>query len=112
MSNLTTTPRHKTFKAFMKTRLADYLDDIANHGADAGYPCLTYYTDTVKLYKKYEQEIWELATQEAEGLGRKNAFEMIADFRYAEGVTDFETMANLMVWYAAEHYAQELTNTD
>ena len=45
--------RAKNFAAWMKRNLSKgQLKDLAAHGADAGWPGLTYYKDTCKLYEK------------------------------------------------------------
>lgn len=102
--------RATTFKAWLTANLSEYLHDIANQGASLGYPGLTYYRDTVKLYERFKGEIWELAVNQSEDMGHANVFEMMATFGGAANVTDYTTFANLMTWYAAEHYARELTD--
>ena len=100
--------RHKTFKAFLQDHLADYLEAIVNHGCDAGFPWLTYTSDTVVLFDKYGDEIWELAQEESEAMGCKNVAEFIAGFRRDDMLTSLDTMKNLMVWFAAEAYARQI----
>lgn len=99
--------KEKTFKEFLHKHLADNLEDIANHGTDAGYAYLTYTVDTVLLFDKYGDEIWDLAQEESESLGYKNVAEMIAGFRRADMLYSLDTFKNLMVWYAAETYARQ-----
>lgn len=100
------------FKDWMKKKFdATQLSDIAAHGADSGWAGLTYYSDTTKLYTKYKADIWEMLIQDAEDMG-ENVFEMISHFGGAKNVSDCETFENLMVWYAAERVARELTDAD
>lgn len=101
--------RAKTFKAWFKTNLKDYAEDIANHGADCGYPGITYYTDTCALYNKFKDEIWEALINDAESYGQ-NVFKMIAGFSGAKNVSDVTTFENLMTWYMAERTAREITD--
>ena len=101
--------RAKTFKDWFKANLKDYAQDIANHGADSGYPGITYYTDTCALYNKFKEEIWETLISDSEDFG-VNVFEMIAGFGGAKNVSDVTTFENLMTWYMAERIARELTD--
>jgi len=101
--------RAKSFRAWMQSNFSrTQLKDIANHGADSGWAGLTYYGDTCKLYARFKEEIWDMATENSESLGNKNVFEFISSFRRAD-VGNCEQFENLMVWYAAEKVSQELT---
>ena len=46
-----------TFKEYFIEHLGDYAQDIAKHGAGAGFPYITYTRDTVALYDQFEDEI-------------------------------------------------------
>jgi len=49
--------RAKTFKAWLQSNLdKGQRTDLANHGADAGWPGLTYTSDIVKLFDKFAEE--------------------------------------------------------
>lgn len=61
-----------------------YLKDIANHGASAGFPGFTYYSDTVSFYKRNRAAIKELIERIADDLG-ENPIEMIAAFNCLGG---------------------------
>ena len=103
--------RAKNFEAWMKRNLSKgQLKDLAAHGADAGWPGLTYYKDTCKLYEKYKDEIWEWLLEDAEECGQ-SVFEMIAGFGGAKDVGSCDQFENLMVWYAAERVAREQTDS-
>ena len=101
--------RAKDFRAWFKANLKDNARDIARHGADAGYPCITYTSDTCDIFDKYGHEIMEMAVEEASDYGHKNVAEMIAGFGRADmldgGLDGFK---NLMVWYACEKVAREI----
>lgn len=102
--------RAKTFRAWFAANLKDQARDIANHGADGGFPCITYTRDTVALFDKFGDEIWQMAVEEAEALGNKNVAEMISHFRRADMIDGgLDQFKNLMVWYACETLARELT---
>lgn len=101
--------RAKDFRAWFKANLKDNARDIARHGADAGYPCITYTSDTVTIFDKFGHEIWEMAVEDASDTGCKNVAEMIAGFGRSDmldgGLDQFK---NLMVWYACEKVAREM----
>lgn len=84
------------------------LSDIAQHGANSGWHGLTWYTDTSKLYSKFKDELWELLTKESENCGYKNPFEFISTFRHAD-ICSAQEVECLIVWFAAENVAHELT---
>jgi hypothetical protein len=96
-----------TFRDWFKKNLADHASDIANHGADAGYPHISYTRDCVKIFDRFADEIWTLAVEEAESMGNKNVAEMIAGFGRADMLGTYDQFRNLMVWYACETIARE-----
>ncbi len=50
----------ETFQAWLLATLdPEQIEDLASHGADAGFPCLTYTADCVELFERFEQEITE-----------------------------------------------------
>lgn len=100
--------RARNFRAWFNANLRASARDIANNGADCGYPCITYTSDTIKIFDRFEDEIWEMAVDDAEQLGCKNVAEMIAGFRRDDMLANIATFKNLMVWYACETLAREL----
>lgn len=104
--------RAKTFKQWMRANFdKEELRDLAQYGANTGWPGLTYYTDTCKLYAKYKDEIWELLCQSADNFGQ-TPLQAVAGFNGAKHVSDSATFENLMVWFAAEEYARQLTEAE
>ena len=102
-------PRHATFNAWFDAKLAgDYARDIAEHGADAGYPYISYTADTVVIFDAYADEIWDRAVAMADGLGEPNVCAMIAGFGRADMTETWDSFRNLLVWFACEERAQEL----
>ena len=108
----------------------EYLEDVYNHGAGAGFPGFTYYTDTVAFYKKNKAAIIELAKEQADGMGI-NILEMIGGFnclkyydyktnrwtdeegQEAIGQTVYgrkvdDVVANALAWYALEEVARSI----
>lgn len=101
--------RAKDFRAWFRANLKSYARDIASHGADCGFPWITYTSDTVRLFDKFGHEIWDMATEESDDLGCKNVAEMIAGFGRADMLSGLDQFKNLMVWYACEKVAREMT---
>jgi len=100
------------FRGWFRRKLKDSAGDIARHGADAGYPHITYTSDTVKIFDRFGAEIWTMAVEDAESMGCKNVAEMIAGFGRADMLADFDQFKNLMVWYACEKVAHEMEDGD
>ena len=100
--------RAKNFRHWFRANLREYARDIANHGADAGYPHITYTSDAVKVFDKFAGEIWDLAVQQASDMGCKNACEMIAGFARSDMIDEIDRFKNLMVWFACETVAREI----
>jgi len=98
-----------TFKEWMKERYdRGELEDITNHGCVSGFPGLTYYSDTHKLYYDFSEEIWDALSEDADSFGNKNIMELIASFNGADAVGSDGQFENLLVWYMAERIAREL----
>jgi hypothetical protein len=102
----------ETFEAWFNANLADQAEDIANHGADSGFSGITYTSDTVELYNKFEGEIWEALCEDAHGMGYSNPIELVVTFKRSDMLSDPDTFKNLLVWYMAERIAQRMTNDD
>lgn len=102
-----------TFADWLQKTLGDegYIADLAEHGAAAGFPGLTYYKDTAKLYERFEDEIWERLNKDAEGSG-ETPLQLIASFAGADAVTSDGQFKNLLVWYLAEETAREITENE
>lgn len=96
-----------TFREWFKENLGDCAHDIASHGADAGYPHITYTSDTVALFNQFGDEIWEMAVEDAGAMGYRNVAEMVSHFNRADMLDSLDTFKNLMVWYACERVARE-----
>lgn len=81
--------------------------DLARFGATAGFPGLTYYTETTELYKTYHEEVWSLVADEAESMGYDNPLAFMATWNGADNVWNDTQFFNLMVWFAAETYCRQ-----
>lgn len=102
--------RATCFESWFKANLKDYQEDIANHGADAGFPKITYTSDTCKIFDRFSEQIWDMAVEDAEMMGYKNVAAMIAEFNRSDMLDSIDSFKNLMVWYACEQLARQLTD--
>lgn len=103
--------RAKTFRAWFKANLREYARDIAEHGADCGYPHITYTSDTCRIFDKFAEEIWEMVVEQADSAG-ENPAEYISQFRRADMLDNWDSFRNLMVWFACEEVAREMTDKE
>jgi hypothetical protein len=100
--------RAKTFRQWLEANLSKrQLKDLVRFGVDSGFPGLTYYEETSKLYDKFSGEIWEALQTDADGEG-KSVMEFVADIRGAEQVTSSGQLKNLLAWYMTERTAVQL----
>ena len=96
------------FQEWFNANLAESAYDIANHGADCGFPHITYTSDCVKLFDQFQDEIWEMAVSMAEDMGCRNVMEMVAGFKRSDMLETPDTFKNLMVWFACEELANSI----
>jgi hypothetical protein len=93
--------------------------DVVNHGADAGYPGFTYYSDTHKFAMRYRKLIVKMLVDQAQDFDQE-VVEMVSGFgafrkspmdnvdrmelyKYiGGGRCEQSTITNLMAWYALE----------
>jgi hypothetical protein len=88
----------------------DTLRDLAEHGADAGWPGLTYYTDTSALYRAHADEIWDALYEDAQDMGEPHPLALVATLGGAENVANDYQLENLLVWYMAERVARDFAD--
>lgn len=98
-----------TFEQWFKENLGESARDIAEHGADCGFTYITYTSDCVELFDNYQDELWELVVNTAEE-SRLNLMELIATFNRVDMASTFDGLKNLIVWFACEFYAYQLTD--
>jgi len=102
------------------------LRDVYEHGADAGFPGFTYYSDTCKFYARHKHAINELAEEMADSLG-DNVIEMVRNFNCIKGdykpseiaktmygrrnrqeQNDLCQIDNALAWFALEEVARDI----
>ena len=99
-----------TFKKWMLNQFThNELADLCNHGAQNGFSGLIYYPETTALYNQYRDDIWDMLEEDRIQLGYQTCLELIASFNGAKNVGSENQYKNLLVWYAAERIAFEIT---
>ena len=78
------------------------LADIARHGCSGGVAGLIYYKETSALYGKFAHAIHGAVREYKDATGELPQF-------IVQEVDHFESFSNTMVWFAAEWFAQEIT---
>ena len=102
----------------------DSLQDVAEHGADGGFPGFCYYSDTCAFYAKHQTRIVSLVEEMASDMG-ESPTKLVAGFRCLNGdyseaevgrtlygpkkVHD-EQIANALAWFALEEVARNVTD--
>lgn len=95
-------------------------EDIASHGADAGFSGFIYHTDTLKFTKRHKQELLCMANVQAQEIGESSGFTLIAGFNCLRSYSADEVfdalvnprsdsrtdVFNALAWYALEEVAQ------
>lgn len=112
----------KLTEAVLENLDLDQLEDVARHGADAGWSGFVYYSDTTAFFRRHKDDILRLASDMAHDMG-EDMLAMVAGFRclhgdyfpseIAEAIYGGETegsdvIQNAMVWFALEEVAREL----
>lgn len=100
------------------------LADVANHGADAGFPGFTYYTDTVEFFDKNRMQIIEMLNEYADSVG-ECPIEVVAGFKCIRDYPKTEILAilagaddkdaqvkNGLAWFALEEVARFVTDRE
>jgi len=107
-----------SFKEWFNENLRESAIDIANNGADVGFPAITYYSDTTKLYEKFRKDSWRMLREQAECLGEENVFTMIGHFQRKDMVEEWlktgemdDRAKCLMVWFACEELSREIQDS-
>lgn len=100
-----------------------YAEDAANHGADAGFPGFTYYSDTVAFFKRNRSAIMELLEEMAGSMGMGTS-SLLAGFRCLKGLEadpmtilahgarheEYTQVANALAWFALEETGRKLVD--
>ena len=98
------------FRAWLLNTLdAEQIEDLAGHGADAGWPGMTYTSDCVELFERFHEEIREALNEDAEAFGFDCPEAFIATFSRSDMLWSEDGRKNLLAWFMAERTAHEIT---
>lgn len=98
-----------SFRAWLLETLGEQqVRELALHGADAGFPGLTYTADCVELFERYQDDIRAALEADAEAFGADSPEAFVADFERSELLWSEDGRRTLLVWYLAERVAREV----
>ena len=98
---------HETFREWILENYdMEELKNISSHGCLGGIHGLIYHFETVALYEKYKEDIWELIYADYEDLGYASCLDMIISFGGSNSVNSDQQFKTLMVWYYVEEIAR------
>lgn len=89
----------------------DMLDDVADYGADGGFPGFTYYNETCKFYADNKDEINQLVENMAEELGEE-PISMVQGFNCIKGDFNQKEIAQTMYGNRTKEEENDLCQID
>ncbi len=90
----------------------EQIAEAGEHGADAGWPGVTYTRDTVDFYDEHNELIWDLLNERAEDMDVDHPLAMIAFFNQARNVSSDDSFKNLLAWFALEEVGRYLVDQE
>ncbi len=98
-----------TFREWLTGTLdAEQIEDLARHGADTGWPGITYTSECVELFDRYSDEIREALNEDAEAFGYESPEAFVATFNRRDMLWSEDGRKNLLVWYMSERVAHDV----
>jgi hypothetical protein len=99
-------------------------EDVAAHGATAGWCGFTYYSDTVRFAKRHQCDLTAMANEMARDLGESSGFTLIAGFNCLKSYSADEVfdalmdprsdartdVFNALAWFALEEVARSFSD--
>ena len=102
----------ETIRQWVEDRVKDediHLEDVIEHGCVSGcVSSLIYYSDTVKFYDKFEDEIWDMLEEDTNQFGNDNILQTISQFNGAKNVGGLDQFKNLLAWYSVEETCRKI----
>ena len=95
-----------TFTEWFDANLAEYAEDITEHGCDGGFPHITYTSDCVELYDQFEGEIYDRLNETADDMSYTNVEQLVSTFGRADMLSWPEGRKNLLLWFMVEEEAR------
>lgn len=81
--------------------------DLASHGADSGYSHITYTSDIIEVFQKYQSEIEQIVSNLADDLGETVAEMYSSAVRRKRSISDnYNGYVTYLVWSAVEIVCQ------
>ena len=100
----------ETFRSWLTETLdPEQIEDLAGHGADTGWPGLTYTSECVELFERYEDEIREALNEDTEAYEFDSPEAFVATFRRSDMLWSEDGRKTLLAWFMAERTAHEIT---
>jgi len=102
----------ETIKQWVEDKVKDeeiHLEDVIEHGCVSGcVSSLIYYSDTVKFYDKFEDEIWDMLEEDTNQFGNDNILQTISQFNGSKNVGNLYQFKNLLTWYSVEETCRKI----
>ena len=81
------------------------------HGADAGWPGFSYYTDTSTFVEKYRSDIMDRVAADADDYGYANTLAFMGSWGCADGMDDATGIDNGLAWCMLETIGREMEDS-
>ena len=88
----------------------EQMREIAEHGADTGWPGFTMTSECCEFFDKHALPLWEMLQQQAEDMGEGNVCEHVAKFKRSDMIEHWDMFRNLLAWWALEEAARYVTD--
>lgn len=96
-----------TFRDWVKASFdQDTLMDIVEHGANHGWPHITYTKDIITLYDRFRDDLWACLADHNDGCGY-SPIEILSASKHK--IYSHADLATFMVWFSVEFLARELS---
>lgn len=100
-----------TLKRAVIRRLGrESLRDVANHGADGGFPGFVYYAETGAFYAKHQEAIRELAQELANEFGEESVLSFVKGFRCIKDAGSTEDEIAQTLWRTSKYHDPQVAN--
>jgi len=102
--------KYKNIEHWLRsTQEKQTIREIMNHGCITGVVSeLIYYSDTVKFYDAFEDEIWARLDAMATNLGASSIISMIATHLNVRNIGSLTQFKNALAWWAVEDAANDM----
>lgn len=98
------------FKEWMAASYSlNELTEMSHGGGSKGFRGLTFCYETTRLYQMYRCDLWAIARNDVNG-NDEAVFMMLVDFFDVKFVYSARQIHRLLVWYAVEKVASELSD--